>query len=67
MKASETMEKAKAGMFIVYNDGRPGHVNVRAQIISRDARGMVVQFDDRADTTNILFSAKAWMDFITLV
>jgi hypothetical protein len=28
---------------------------------------MIVQFEDRADTTRILFPDRAWMDFIELV
>ena len=55
-----------AGKEIVYNDGREGHKNVRAIILEADNNKMVVQFEDRADTTTILFSEKSWMDFITM-
>ena len=36
-------------------------------MIEVDSRGMTVQFDDRADTTFILFSDPQWMDFISVV
>lgn len=56
---------AKPGMFIVYNDGRPGHTNAVAEILSRDDRGMVVQFDDRADVDRINFADDGWMKHIS--
>lgn len=51
-------------MFIVYNDGRNGHKNCKADILSVDATGMVVAFDDRADITRINFNDSAWMNHI---
>ena len=33
-------------------------------VIEVDANGMKVQFEDRADTTRIVFSDRGWMDFI---
>jgi hypothetical protein len=57
----------KAGGRISYNDGRPGHEGVEAAVLAVDKRGMTVQFDDRADTTHILFSDPRWMDFISVV
>ena len=59
--------QVKPGSRISYNDGRPGHDGVEATILAVDGRGMTVQFDDRADTTHILFSDPRWMDFICLV
>jgi hypothetical protein len=56
----------KKGDRIVYNDGRPGHSGVQATVIDVDSRGMTVMFDDRADTTHILFSDRGWMDFLEL-
>jgi hypothetical protein len=35
-------------------------------VLSVDAKGMMVQFEDRADRSRITFSDRAWMDFITL-
>jgi hypothetical protein len=59
--------QVKPGSRISYNDGRPGHEGVEATVLAGDARGMTVQFDDRADTTHILFSDPKWMDFISVV
>ena len=66
MKIKGTIDQLKPGIRIFYNDGRPGHVNVPATVLEVDARGMTVQFDDRADTDRINFKDKAWMDFIEL-
>jgi hypothetical protein len=59
--------QVRAGGRISYNDGRPGHEGIEATVLAVDARGMTVQFDDRADTTCILFSESQWMDFISVV
>lgn len=66
MKLRGTIDQIKPGKRIVYNDGRPGHINVTATVLAVDVRGMTVQFDDRADTDRINFKDKAWMDFIEL-
>ena len=52
---------------IVYDDGRDGHRAVRATVLSVSRLGMVVQFEDRSDTTSIRFSDRAWMDHLKLV
>lgn len=57
----------KVGGRISYNDGRPGHQNVQATVLEMGREGMTVQFDDRADTTYIRFSDRAWVDFISVV
>jgi hypothetical protein len=58
----------KKGCRIVYDDGRPGHQDVRATVLEvTEGHGMLVQFDDRADTNYILFSEPKWMDFISVV
>lgn len=55
----------KAGGRISYDDGRPGHQDVRATVQEVvEGHGMLVQSDDRADTTYILFSEPRWMDCI---
>lgn len=59
--------QVKAGGRISYNDGRPGHIDVEATVLEVNERGMIVQFDDRASTTHILFEDRRWMDFITVV
>jgi hypothetical protein len=52
---------------LFYNDGRAGHSGVFADVLSVDPKGMMVQFEDRADITRIAFSDRAWMDFIELL
>lgn len=64
MKLNSTIDQIKQGSRIVYNDGRPGHKGVMATVLAVDIKGMTVQFEDRADTTQIVFSDRAWMDFI---
>ena len=59
--------QVKPGGRISYDDGRPGHQGVEATVLAVDARGMKVQFEDRADMTYILFSERRWMDFISVV
>ena len=67
MRPLGTIDPIKPGSRIVYNDGRPEHAGILADVLSVDAEGMVVQFEDRADTTRMAFSDRAWMDFIELV
>ena len=64
MKLRSTLDQIKKGGRIIYDDGRPGHKGVLGTVLAVDAKGMTVQFDDRADTSRIAFSDKAWMDFI---
>ncbi len=67
MRPLGTIDQIKPGSRIVYNDGRAGHSGTFADVLSVDANGMMVQFEDRADRTRINFSDCAWMDFIELV
>ena len=66
MRPLGTIDQIKPGSRIVYNDGRPEHTGILAGVLSVDTKGMMVQFEDRADTTGTAFSDRAWMDFITL-
>jgi hypothetical protein len=60
--------QVREGCRISYDDGRPGHQDVRAAVLEvAEGHGMLVQFDDRADTTYILFSDSRWMEFISVV
>ncbi len=59
-----TPNQFTAGSYIIYNDGREGHTDVRALILEADSKSMTVQFEDRNNTTLIYFNEKAWMDFI---
>lgn len=67
MKLRSTVGQIKKGGRIVYNDGRAGHTDVFATVVAVDAKGMTVQFEDRADTNYIAFSDRGWMDFIETV
>lgn len=59
-------DQVKIGGRILYDDGRPGHRRAQATVLAVDARGMTVQFDDRADSTRINFADQAWTDFIEI-
>ena len=64
MKLRGTVDQIKVGDRIVYNDGRPGHKDVFATVLAVNAKGMEVQFEDRADTSRIAFSDRGWMEYI---
>ena len=66
MRPLGTIDQIKQGSRICYNDGRLGHSGVFADVHSVDSKGMMVQFEDRADRTRINFSDRAWMNFIDL-
>ncbi len=66
MRPLGTIDQVKPGSRIVYNDGRLGHSGIFGDVLTVDAKGMTVQFEDRADITRIAFSDRAWMDFIEL-
>lgn len=66
MKLRTPGEQFTKGTVLVYNDRRPGRTNASATVLETDASGMIVQFDDRADTTKIAFSDHDWMDYITI-
>ncbi len=54
------------GSRIIYNDGRPRHTDVVATVLEVDSAQMIVQFEDRADTTRISFSDANWTEHITI-
>jgi hypothetical protein len=66
MRPLGTIDQIKPGSRIIYNDGRLGHSGIFGDVLTVDAKGMTVQFEDRADITRIAFSDRAWMDFIEL-
>jgi hypothetical protein len=66
MKLAVPHAEFASGSRIIYNDGRPGHTDVVATVLEVDAAQMIVQFEDRADTTKIRFSDSTWMDHITI-
>jgi hypothetical protein len=59
-------DQVRNGSRISYDDGRPGHRAVKAVVLDVGAPGMTVLFEDRADTTYILFSDAKWMEFISV-
>lgn len=67
MKLNYDATRFVEGGRIVYNDGRPGHTDAQAIILVVSETGMIVQFEDRADTTAIRFNDDKWMDFIKAV
>ncbi len=60
------LKTIQIGNIINYNDGRKGHEDVQAEVLTVNRTGMVVQFADRADTTYINFTDDAWMKYITV-
>ena len=56
----------KAGMQLIYNDGRAGHTNAVCEVLSVNKFSMCVQFFDRADTDTIKFNDAAWMNFLSI-
>src|ERR1017187_6616064 len=55
----------EAGQHLIYDDGRPGHTNSRAEILEVTSRSMLVQFENHASPTLIYFDDPEWMDYIT--
>jgi len=55
----------KVGKELTYNDGRPGHQNVRATVLEVMSDGFVAQFEDRADSTRIRWNEPEWIQNIT--
>jgi len=61
-------DQVKKGCRISYDDGRPGHQDVRATVLEVTVgHGMLVQFDDRASTTYVMFAEPRWMNCIEIV
>lgn len=58
------LDGISVGDRVVYNDRREGHTNIFAVVLEIHPNFMIVQFEDRADTTRINFSDRKWMDFL---
>jgi hypothetical protein len=56
----EHMKSLNSGDTLVYDDGRPGHSGVKAVVLSNHENCVVVQFEDRADTTTIKHDDVGW-------
>lgn len=61
----KNVEEIAVGDRLEYADGREGNgARALCTVLDVDAIGMVVQFDDRADTTRIVFADAYWMRFM---
>src|SRR5262245_24094284 len=57
--------KLVGGERLLFDDGRPQH-RAACTVLEVKANVIVVQFDDRADTTAILLGDRDWWDHITI-
>ena len=60
------ISEIKAGMRLIYNDGRAGHTAAECRVCGVNSVGMQVKFTDRARRNFIAFNDGAWMDFLTV-
>ena len=60
----EQMKSLNSGDILVYDDGRPGHVGVKAVVLSNHETSVIVQFEDRADTTTIKHDEVGWTEHL---
>lgn len=60
----EQMKSLNSGDILVYDDGRPGHVGVKAVVLSDHENSVIVQFEDRADTTTIKHDEVGWTNYL---
>lgn len=58
------VRQINVGQTLIYDDGRPGHRNVKATVVALTDNGFVAQFEDRADTTSIRWDDSEWMRHI---
>lgn len=58
------LKDLKAGDTLLYNDGREGHIDVKAEVLRQGDDSVVVQFADRAESTTIFYTDKAWTDYL---
>jgi hypothetical protein len=61
---AEQMKSLKTGDILVYDDGRAGHRDVKAVVLSNDKNSLIVQFEDRADTTTIKHDDVGWTKYL---
>ena len=61
---AEHMKSLKTGDILVYNDGRSGHRDVKAVVLSNHKNHVIVQFEDRADTTTIKHDEVEWTNYL---
>lgn len=56
-------KQLKPGSEISYNDGRNGHQNVKAVVLSVGEHSLIAQFSDRYTTTKVEFVPE-WLEFL---
>jgi hypothetical protein len=57
---AEDMKSLNSEDILVYDDGRPGHRGVKAVVLSNHTNSLVVQFEDRAESTTIRHDDVGW-------
>jgi hypothetical protein len=58
-------QKILPGAILIYNDGRQGHTSAKCEVLTVSNISLLVQFEDRADTTTIKFTDAAWINFLS--
>ena len=58
------VQQVRVGQRFSYDDGRPGHRSVKAEVIGLTPNGFIAQFEDRADTTAIRWDEDQWVRYI---
>ncbi len=61
---ADHMKSLNSGDILVYDDGRPGHSGVKAVVLSNHENNVIVQFEDRADTTTIRHDEVGWTKYL---
>ncbi len=60
-------QRFQVGDTVIYNDGRPGHVDVRGKVVEVSPKQIfvIVQFEDRANPTLVAVDSHEWMNHMT--
>jgi len=61
---ADDVKSLNSGDILVYDDGRPGHSGVRATVLSNGIASLIVQFEDRAETTTIRHNDIGWTEHL---
>lgn len=64
MMTPDELRSLRPDAVLIYNDGRPGHTSAKATVLDVLRTGLRVQFQDRADSTTIKFTDKAWTEHL---
>lgn len=66
----EAVSRSSASLFVAKYESAQSSTNLSIKptiVVEADAKGMTVQFEDRADTSWFAFSNRAWLEFIEVV